>query len=54
MSLFTCPMCRKVYKPSVLWQAHSVECSRLDPREHVAAIGEMMPDPLKPQALPLE
>ena len=57
LSLFTCPTCRKIYRPVVLWQSHcSVECSRLDPRQHVAAIAESVPqyDPLAPPALPWE
>jgi hypothetical protein len=57
VTILTCPTCRKVYKPAILWQSHcSRECQALDPREHVAALAESVPrdDPLAPPALPWE
>jgi hypothetical protein len=54
LSPFTCPTCRKVYKPAILWQSHcSTECQQLDPRNNrVVTAQQPQPDPLAPPRLP--
>jgi hypothetical protein len=56
LSLFTCPTCRRVYKPTILWQEFcSRECQDLDPRKVLEAMAQPpQPDPLKPPPLPWE
>jgi hypothetical protein len=55
LSLFTCPTCRKVYKPAILWQSHcSAECQQLDPRNNRLVAAPPQPDPLAPPRLPWE